>query len=98
MPAGTGGATCPPHGAPLTAPAWRARRLALLLRRRQAPTGGWVGTGMTALRSLVLANNLLETLPASLGKLIRLTNLDLSNNQARFCPLRPRRGAHDTRA
>jgi Leucine-rich repeat (LRR) protein len=53
---------------------------------------------MTALRSLVLANNLLETLPASLGKLIRLTNLDLSNNQARFCPLRPRRGAHDTRA
>ena len=53
---------------------------------------------MTALRSLVLANNLLETLPASLGKLIRLTNLDLSNNQARFHPLRPHRGAQDAGA
>jgi hypothetical protein len=70
----------------------------LLLHRRQAPTGGWVVAGMTALRSLVLANNLLETLPASLGKLIRLTNLDLSNNQARFHPLRPHRGAQDAGA
>jgi len=37
--------------------------------------------GMSGLRSLILANNLLETLPASLGKCVNLTSLDLSNNQ-----------------